>query len=253
MSALPAAGVLMRRSLNEILRVPGAALPGILAPSIFMLGLTAVFGELTDLRGFGTDDYIAFILPVSLLQAASFTGAATGVNLARDIEQGWFDRMLVAPIPRPALLASIVGSASLRSLLPIAFTLVVALAFGIDPPSVGALLLAVALACAFSAAAACWAIALALRFRTQSAAPLMQASMFMLVLFTPSYAPQELLTGLIEDVARWNPVSNVIEAIRDCFIADVSWAGTWPALAALAGLTVAFGAMALRGMARTGV
>ena len=35
------------------------------------------------------------------MQGAGFTGAATGVNLARDIEQGWFDRLLVSPAPRP--------------------------------------------------------------------------------------------------------------------------------------------------------
>ena len=37
---------LMKRGLNEILRVPGAALPGMLAPALVRLGLTAVFGNL---------------------------------------------------------------------------------------------------------------------------------------------------------------------------------------------------------------
>jgi ABC-2 type transport system permease protein len=242
----------MRRSLNEVLRVPGAAIPGILAPSIFMLGLTAVFGNLAELRGFPTSHYLDFILPVSLMQAASFSGAATGVNLARDIEQGWFDRLLVAPIPRPLLLAATVASASVRALLPIAFTLTVAFAFGAGFPGVGPLLLAVALAMAFAALAATWTSGLALRFKTQSAAPLMQASMFVLVLFTPSYAPQRLLTGLLHDVARWNPVSKVVEAVRDCFVGGVSWSGTWPALVVVAGLAAAFAVFALRGLARTG-
>ena len=96
---------LVRRASNEILRVPGAAIPGVLAPTIFFLGLTSVFGELTALRGFDSESYQSFIIPVSLLQGAGFTGAATGVNLARDIEQGWFDRLLASPAPRPALLA----------------------------------------------------------------------------------------------------------------------------------------------------
>jgi ABC-2 type transport system permease protein len=253
MSALPAAGVLMRRSLNEVLRVPGAAIPGILAPSIFMLGLTSVFGNLTELRGFGTDDYLAFILPVSLMQAGSFSGAATGVNLARDIEQGWFDRLLVAPVPRTVLLAAIVASGSLRSLLPISGTLLAGFAFGVDFPGLPKVLLAIALAASFAAVAATWTSGLALKFRTQSAGPLMQASMFILVLFTPSYAPQELLSGFLQDVARWNPVSNVVEAVRDCFIYDVSWAGTWPALVTILALGAGFAAFALRGMARTGV
>ena len=66
---------------------------------------TAVFGGLTPLPGFDTDSYQSFIIPISMLQGAGFTGAATGVNLARDIEQGWFDRLLASPAPRSALLA----------------------------------------------------------------------------------------------------------------------------------------------------
>ena len=42
---LATVAALTRRALNEILRVPGAAIPGVLAPTIFFLGLTAVFGE----------------------------------------------------------------------------------------------------------------------------------------------------------------------------------------------------------------
>src|SRR5918995_787336 len=102
---------LMRRALNEILRVPGAAIPGVLAPTIFFLGLTAVFGNLTLLPGFTSESYQSFLIPVSLMQGAGFTGAATGVNLARDIEQGWFDRLIASPAPRPVLLAGLGASA----------------------------------------------------------------------------------------------------------------------------------------------
>ena len=98
--------------------MPGAAIPGVLAPTIFFLGLTSVFGSLTLLPGFTTHSYQSFLIPVSLLQGAGFTGAATGVNLARDIEQGWFDRLLASPAPRPVLLAGLVLSASLRCAAP---------------------------------------------------------------------------------------------------------------------------------------
>jgi ABC-type polysaccharide/polyol phosphate export permease len=87
---------LSRRALNEILRVPGAAIPGILAPTIFLIGLSGAFGKAAQLPGFHASDFRTFIVPVSILQGAGFTGAATGVNLARDIEQGWFDRLAIA-------------------------------------------------------------------------------------------------------------------------------------------------------------
>ncbi|MDX6616627.1 MAG: type transport system permease protein, partial [Solirubrobacterales bacterium] len=98
---------LVRRSANELARVPGAAIPGVLAPTIFFLGITSVFGHLTSLPGFTSTSFQSFMIPVSLLQGAAFTGAAQGVNLARDIEVGWFDRLLASPAPRPILLASI--------------------------------------------------------------------------------------------------------------------------------------------------
>ena len=92
---------------------------------------------------------------------------------------------------------------------------------------------------------------IALRFRTQSAAPLMQAGMFVAILTTTAYAPLELLTGWLQDVARLNPVTQVVEAARQGFVeGTLSWSETWPGLLALAGLVLVLGALALRGMRR---
>jgi ABC-2 type transport system permease protein len=244
------AWLLMRRAINEVVRVPGAAIPGIAAPALFLLGLTAVFGKLTLLPGFSTSDFMAFILPVSVMQSATFAGAATGVNLARDIEQGWFDRLYVSPLSRPSLLAGHVFSASLRSLMPIAVVVVIAVAFGVGITSVSALVLALVLAAAFAAAIACFSIRLALRFRTQQAAPLMQAGGFMMVLFTTSYAPLELLTGWFQEVARYNPVRFIVEGVRQMSVYGVDWTHTWKAVLALAGISLLFGSLAFRSLVR---
>ena len=242
---------LVRRASNELMRVPGAAIPGVLAPTIFFLGLTAVFGSLTLLPGFTTDTYQSFIIPISLMQGAGFTGAATGVNLARDIEQGWFDRLLVSPAPRPVLLAGLVLSASLRSLVPASVLLAVGLALGVDWPGPGGLAIALLCTMGMGTTAALWGCALALRFKTQSAAPLMQAGMLVLILTTTAYAPLDLLTGWLQDVARINPVTQVVEAARQGFVpGDVTWGETWPGLLALAGLVTLMAAFALRGMSR---
>ncbi len=244
---------LMRRGLNEVLRVPGGAVPGVLAPTIFMLGLAAVFGQAANLRGFGADDFLTFVVPVGMLQGAGFTGAATGVNLARDIERGWFDRLLLAPTPRSVVLGGLVASASLRALLPVTFLLVVAVAIGVDPPGPLALLLAVVLVMGLAAVMACWGVVIALRFRTQQAAPLMQVASFIAVLFTTSYAPKELLADWLEAVATVNPVTLVLEGVRQGFVGDVTWADTWPAFLAVAGLLAALGGLAARSMRRYGI
>lgn len=244
---------LMARAKNEIIRVPGAAIPGVLAPTIFFLGLNGVFGALTQLRGFDTDSYVSFIVPVSMLQGAGFTGAAAGVNLARDYEQGWVDRLLASPAPRWVLLTGNVLAASTRAFVPATFVLAIAFALGAQWPGLDGLIVCYAMVAATAAVAACWGSMLALHYKSQSAAPLMQAGMMGLVLLTPAYAPLALLQPWLEDVASVNPLTEVVEAARQGFVGTVSWSETWPGLVALAGLLLVLGALALREMRRTNV
>ena len=240
-----------RRGLNEILRVPGAAIPGVLAPTIFMIGLGGVFGEAANLPGFEAD-FRSFIVPVGMLQGAGFTGAATGVNLARDIEQGWFDRLLVGPSRRSVLLAGIVGSATLRGLIPATFLVLVAVALGTSIASVPAFLLAMLLVMGMATAAACWASIIALRFGTQQAAPLMQVVVFASILFTTAYAPEALLSDWLATIASLNPVNYILEGVRQAFIYGLGWERTWHAFLALAVMLVVLGGGAIRGMGRLG-
>src|SRR5204862_5762377 len=217
---------LVRRAPHELLRVPGAAIPGVLAPTIFCLGLSSVFGHLTLLPGFTTSSYQSFLIPISLMQGVGFTGAATGVNRARDIEQGWFGRLLVSPAPRPVLLTGLVISASLRSLIPAALLIVVGVTLGAQWPGIGGLAIAILVVMGMGTVAALWGCALALKFKSQSAAPLMQAGMFVLILTTTSYAPLALLTGWLQTVAKYNPATQIIETARQGFVGGVSWGDT---------------------------
>jgi len=244
---------LMARAKNELVRVPGAAIPGVLAPTIFFLGLNGVFGALTQLRGFETGSYESFIVPVSMLQGAGFTGAAAGVNLARDYEKGWVDRLLVSPAPRWVLLTGNVLAASVRAFVPASFVLAIAFVLGAQWPGLDGLLICYLMVGATAAIAAYWGSMLALRFKSQSAAPLMQAGMMGLVLLTPAYAPLALLQPWLEEVASVNPLTEVVEAARQGFVGSVTWSDTWPGLVASAGLLAVLGALALREMRRTNV
>ena len=252
-ASLRSVRALVRRALNEILRVPGGAIPGVLAPSIFLVGLSGVYGAAAQLPGFPTDSFRSFIVPVGFLQAATFAGAATGVNLARDIERGWFDRLAVCPIPRTTLLAGLVASAALRSLLPTTVLVSVAFALGVHWPGVDGLAIAYALELGLAAAVACWGITMALRFRTQQAAPLIQLAGLMATLFSPAYAPEELLAPWMRHISDVNPATYVMEGIRQGFVGGINWHDSWQAMVAVTALLLVLGSVAVRGMRRVGV
>jgi ABC-type multidrug transport system permease subunit len=246
---------LWRRSLNEVLRVRGALLPATIAPVVFMLGITGQFGRLTGLEGFPTDSYISWIVPLSCLQGAGFAGAATGSNLARDIEQGWFDRLLVSPVPRPMLLIGPILGAITRSLVPATVVLIVGLLIGADLTGGVPGLLALYFACAaFCACAALWGIFMAVTFRTQQAGPLMQQGVFLAVFLSTAYTPEVLLQGWLAEVAPYNPVTYVLEMARQATVVGIepSLAHTLPGVAALAGLAAFLGTLAMLGLRRMG-
>lgn len=230
---------LVRRGLNEILRVPGASLPGVIAPAIFMLGTYSIFGKLVELPGFDSDDYLSWILPVGFIQSAAFTGAATGVNLARDIESGWFDRLLLAPAPRWVVLGGLICSAAIRVLLPCIFLLIIGLAVGLRFPGPVGVAISLIAAALLAAAMAFWSCGLAMKFRSQDAAPLMQSSGFMLMQLTAVYAPIALLAPWMQTIAHINPFTYVLDAVRQSYIATVTWSDTWPGIVALAGMLAA--------------
>jgi ABC-2 type transport system permease protein len=246
---------LWRRSLNEVLRVRGALLPATIAPVVFLLGTSGQFGRLSGLAGFPTDSYLSWIVPLSCLQGAGFAGAATGANLARDIEQGLFDRLLVAPVSRATLVAGPILGGITRSLVPTTVVLVVGLIIGAELPGgfLGLLALYVA-ATAFCAVAGLWGVFMALTFRTQQAGPLMQQGVFLAVFLSTAYTPEALLRGWLAGAADLNPVTHVLELGRQATVSGIepSLAHTLPGLAALVGLGVFFGGLVMVGLRRMG-
>jgi ABC-2 type transport system permease protein len=150
------------------------------------------------------------------------------------------------------LLAGIVGSASLRALIPTTTLVLVGIAFGVKFPGLAEILIAASLVMILAACTACWGAIIALKFRTQQAAPLMQIGSFVAVLFTAAYAPMGMLKPWMHAIATVNPVNYILAGVRQGFIGEVTWSDTWPAYAAGLGLLAVLATFAVRGMRRTG-
>jgi ABC-2 type transport system permease protein len=239
------------RSLRLIPRLPSTFFPSLMMPVFLTISFAGAFSGIVLLPGFPAEKSIDWFLPMTTLQGAAFAGITIGLGMARDLESGFYDRLLLSPATRSALLAGPLLAAVLRALIPVALLLAVAVVGGANFRAglwgVGTLVLA---SMGFALAAGAWSVGVALRFKTQQVAPLMQSATFLLIFLSTAQMPLELLSGWLHSVARVNPMTYILELARQGFVGDVTWGTTWPGLAALAALVTALGAFALRGMQR---
>ena len=251
MSSLPIAWGIAQRSLRLIPRVPSTFVPSLVMPVFLTIAFAGAFSGLVLLPGFPAGKAIDWFIPMTLVQGAAFAGITTGMGAARDFENGFYDRFLVSPAPRGALLAGPLLASVLRSFIPITLLLAVAAIGGahLYGGTAGIATLVVA-ALGIALAAGAWSVGLAIRLKTQQAAPLMQSALFLVVFLSTAQMPLHLLTGWLHAVARVNPMTNVLRLARQGFLGEVTWAATWPGLVSLAGMIAAMLLFAARGMRR---
>lgn len=233
--AWPVALEIARRSLILVTRLPSAFIPSIVFPVLLIVAFSGAFNGIVDLPGFPTDRILNWFVPLSIIQAASFAGVGIGMGTARDIETGFFDRFLSAPSSRAALLLGPSLAAFARSLLPFAAVLAVGLLGGArlvgGPLALLALLAAASGTCVTFAL---WCMGIAFRTRSQRAAPVMQIGVFVSIFLATAQVPIALMTGWLQDVARINPMTNVLRLARAGFLGDVTWEQCWGGLATVA-------------------
>jgi ABC-2 type transport system permease protein len=212
--------LLGRRSVREILRYPEATIPVLFIPLFFLavnIGqVSPTFPDTTPfLEGQG---YVAFQLPVSLMFAVAT--ATTGLALVTEIDSGYFDKLLVAPIRRTSLILGRLTADLVRGIAGSAIVLLVGIViFGAHVQSgpAGAVLV-VLLAALFGVAYAGFGILVALTTRNVQATNTSFLLFFPLLFLTPNFVPFDRLSPVMETLARINPVSYVIVGIRSLII-----------------------------------
>jgi ABC-2 type transport system permease protein len=211
--------LLGRRAVREVVRYPEATIPTLFIPLFFLVvnigQVSKTFPSTTPfLHGQG---YVAFQLPVSLMFAVAT--ATSGLALVTEIDNGYFDKLLVAPIRRSSLIFGRLTADLVRGILASAFVLVAGIALGarIETGVAGALVI-VLLSALFGVAYAGFGILVALRTRNVQATNTSFLLFFPLLFLTPNFVPFDRLSPAMETLARINPVSYVIVGIRSLII-----------------------------------
>jgi ABC-2 type transport system permease protein len=250
-TTLRSAGWLAVRSLRTIRRLPSAFFPALLMPIIQAIAFSGTFFAITKIPGFPTDRSINWYLPLAVIMGSAFSGVGLGFTTIRDIETGFYDRLRMAPTPRPSLLLGALVSAWVRTLIVVVVVTAVGILFGarFTDPLLGMLTLTLA-ALGVATMGAGWGLGLAYRFRDMRAAALMQLTLFLALFLSTAQVPLFIMRGWLESAARANPMTQILDLARQGFLAGVTWGDTWPGLLAAAVLSAITTWFAARGLHR---
>jgi ABC-2 type transport system permease protein len=242
--------LLTRRNLVTILRTPEALIPPIGISIFFLIIYQSTLGKAANfIPGIG-GNYLGFILPLSIVSASLAGAGIAAQNVVRDIERGYFNKLLLTPVSRAVLLLSPILAGSVILGLQASIVVGVALLMGLKVTTgVGGLLAVIGLAVLLGTGFAGFTVSAALGSGSAAATQGASFIFFPLTFLAPSFVPLSLLDGWLKVAAQINPITYVLGAMRSLttggWDATAIWQGVLACLL-LAVATYAMAALALR-------
>src|SRR3954447_26456584 len=204
------------RQITVLFKNPSLFIPPMLFPLMNFMAFAGGLSRLRHVPGFDFHGgYTAFQFVFVLLQSAAFGGVFAGFGIERDFERGFARRLLVSAPQRSGIIMGYALASLVRGGMIAIVLTVGALVAGMHVGGSGIDLFGLyALALIFNTVGLMWSCGVAMRFRSVQAGPLMQTPVFMLLFLAPVYVPLALLQGWIHAVARFNPLTFLLEAGR---------------------------------------
>ncbi len=205
-----------KRSTLEIARQPALIAPSMFFPIFFAVLSASSFSKTTSIPGFPkVESFMQFTLASTIVQGVLFGSVTGAAALATDIENGFFDRLLLSPTTRTGILLGRLAGGALFGLFQSAFFLAVLVPFHapITAGIPGALVMILSggiVSLAISAIMSSVAIRTGSAEAVQGTFPLL----FVLLFFSSAFFPRETMSGAYKRVADLNPISYLVEGLR---------------------------------------
>lgn len=235
--------VLLGRSLRHIARSLDTIITTTIMPIMFLLLFVYVFGGAIQT---GSDSYVNYLLPGILIMTVASGISYTAYRLFLDLQGGIFERFQSMPIARSAVLWAHVLTSMVANLLSVVVVVLVALLMGFRSSAGLMAWLAVAGVLVLFTLALTWlAVIPGLSARTIDGASAFAYPIVFLPFISSAFVPTDGMPGPVRFFAENQPVTSIVNAMRDLFSQQPVGSGIWVALGWCAGLLVVAYAFAM--------
>ncbi len=241
---------LNRREFLIWVRNPAFIFFTVVQPVMFVLLFRYVFGGAipVDVPG----GYVDFLMPGIVAQSASFASFATAISLARQLQKGVIDRFRAMPMARSAVLLGRLTADIARLVLTLLVILGVGYAVGFrfhdgPVPAVGMMLLGVALGITICTVSAF--VGLAIKDE-ESVSSFGLVWLFPLTFVSSAFVPVTRMPGWLQAFAKNQPVSIVIDEMRNLALGGPLSLHAWQSAVWMVGIVAVFIPLAVRAYRR---
>jgi ABC-2 type transport system permease protein len=235
--------VLTRRSLRHITRSLDTIITTAIMPIAFMLLFVYVFGGAINS---GSKSYVDYLLPGILLITIASGISYTAFRLFLDMKSGIFERLQSMPIARSSVLWAHVLTSLVANLISVVVVVLVALLMGFRSSAGLAAWLAVAGILILFTLALTWiAVIPGLTAKSVDGASAFSYPLIFLPFLSSAFVPTDTMPGPVRAFAENQPVTLIVNAIRDLFTQQPTGTGIWIALAWCVGILVVAYAFAM--------
>jgi ABC-2 type transport system permease protein len=235
---------LLGRSLRHILRSPDTIVTTAITPIVMMLMFVYVFGGAIDTGG---GRYVNYLLPGILLITVVSGVAYTALRLFTDVSSGIFERFQSMPIARSAVLWGHVLTSLIANLISLVLVVVVALAIGFrSGAGVVAWLEVLGIIVLFTLALTWLAVSAGLVAKSPDGAGAFAYPLLFLPFVSSAFVPTTGMPAPVEWFAEHQPVTSIVNTLRNLYADQPLGNDLWTALAWCVGLLVVAYALALR-------
>ena len=247
---------LARRALRNAFRRPQFLAPLVVFPSMFLAVNVGGLEAATRLPGFeaGEDGMLDFQLAAAITQSVLLGGVGAGIAVGLEIQLGFFDRLVTAPIPRISIVLGRLISTGAIAVLQVAYFLAIGFIFGADVDSgIPGILLIVLIGTIAGIGFGAFGQALALFAKDPSIVQGIFPLVFVVLFVSSAFFPRALLDPPASWIAEYNPLSYIADGMRNPIIDSIDWEVVLEGIAAATGvtmITVTLAMLALRGRLR---
>ena len=236
--------VLLGRSLRHITRSPDTIITTVITPIAMMLLFVYVFGGAISS---GSDSYVNYLLPGILLITIASGISYTAFRLFGDMQSGIFERFQSMPIARSGVLWAHVLTSLVANLVSLVVVVLVALLMGFrSPAGLPAWLAVVGILILFTLALTWLAVIVGLTAKSVDGASAFAYPLIFLPFISSAFVPTDTMPGPVRVFAENQPVTSIVNAIRDLFAQQPVGTGIWIALAWCVGILIVAYVFAMR-------